>query len=109
MEGIVDKWKHGAYIADQKRTSWIKIKNPAYSQWEGRDELFERKSKQRHAEKREQCLTSPGCRYTPSDVFIHTAHNKCRYVNRRHNAYAVRTRSTALIRPANRPLVICLI
>jgi len=31
LEGIVPKWRHGRYIADQKRTSWIKIKNPAYS------------------------------------------------------------------------------
>jgi len=38
----VAKWKYGLYDA-QGVSSWIKIKNPAYTQIIGRDELFERK------------------------------------------------------------------
>ena len=37
-------WRSGkpaANIADNRRSSWIKIKNPEYSQMEGRSELFE--------------------------------------------------------------------
>ena len=41
VEGIVAKWKDGRYIADDRRSSWVKIKNPNYSQIEGREELFE--------------------------------------------------------------------
>jgi ATP-dependent DNA ligase len=40
LEGIVAKWKHGTYQADGL-TSWLKVKNPTYSQAEGRHELFE--------------------------------------------------------------------
>jgi len=38
LEGIVAKLKHGAY-----GEGWFKIRNPKYSQCEGRRELFERK------------------------------------------------------------------
>jgi hypothetical protein len=38
LEGIVDKLKHGRY-----GEGWFKIRNPRYSQYEGRRELFERK------------------------------------------------------------------
>jgi bifunctional non-homologous end joining protein LigD len=38
LEGIVAKRKDGAYGVD-----WLKIRNPAYSQYEGRHELFERR------------------------------------------------------------------
>src|SRR5262249_9223637 len=41
LEGIVAKWKRGAYRA-APLSSWVKIKNPTYSQAEGRHELFER-------------------------------------------------------------------
>lgn len=41
LEGIVAKWKGGLYLPNEK-TSWIKVKNPHYSQVIGRDELFER-------------------------------------------------------------------
>ena len=41
LEGIVGKWIHGSYQSDPRRTSWVKIKNPDYSQAEGRHELFE--------------------------------------------------------------------
>ena len=42
LEGIVGKWRDGRYETDGVSTSWIKIKNPRYSQAEGREELFER-------------------------------------------------------------------
>ena len=40
LERIVAKWKAGRYVADNRRSSWVKIKNPNYSQAEGREELF---------------------------------------------------------------------
>jgi bifunctional non-homologous end joining protein LigD len=40
LEGIVAKWRNGTYLTDG-RTSWLKIRNPEYSQWEHRRELFE--------------------------------------------------------------------
>jgi hypothetical protein len=40
LEGIVEKWKGGSYTSDP-RTSWLKIRNPAYSRWENRRELLE--------------------------------------------------------------------
>jgi len=42
LEGIVAKWKYGHYDCNSV-SSWVKIKNPRYSQIEGRDKLFERK------------------------------------------------------------------
>ena len=42
LEGIVAKWKHGAYVSGDV-TSWVKIKNPAYSQAVGRWERSQRK------------------------------------------------------------------
>jgi len=45
LEGIVAKRKSSAYRAtEQGSPYWIKIKNPHYSQVEGRDELFERQA-----------------------------------------------------------------
>jgi len=44
LEGIVAKLKHAPYLADTRHTSWIKIKNPHYTQAEGRHELFEARS-----------------------------------------------------------------
>jgi len=41
LEGIVAKWKQGKYV-ESSETSWIKIKNPAYSQIQGRHEQFEK-------------------------------------------------------------------
>jgi ATP-dependent DNA ligase len=38
IEGVVAKRKDGVYAADER---WLKIKNPNYSQVEGRRELFE--------------------------------------------------------------------
>jgi bifunctional non-homologous end joining protein LigD len=42
LEGIVAKWKHGPYVGDEASTSWVKIKNPAYSQSKGRHEQLTR-------------------------------------------------------------------
>jgi bifunctional non-homologous end joining protein LigD len=42
LEGIVAKRKDGLYTPEE--TSWVKIKNPAYSQAEGREELFEKRT-----------------------------------------------------------------
>ena len=43
LEGIVAKRKNSQYRPTEKPSpNWIKIKNPNYSQAEGRDELFER-------------------------------------------------------------------
>jgi ATP-dependent DNA ligase len=43
LEGIVGKWKHGTYAANPLKTSWVKIKNPDYSQAVDRHELFEKR------------------------------------------------------------------
>lgn len=45
LEGIVGKWAQGTYQIDGRSTSWVKIKNPSYSQSEGRAELFEGKGR----------------------------------------------------------------
>jgi bifunctional non-homologous end joining protein LigD len=47
LEGIVAKHSYAPYVTEQKRTTWIKIKNRGYSQMEGREKLFER---ERHSE-----------------------------------------------------------
>jgi ATP-dependent DNA ligase len=41
LEGIVGKWANGTYQTNGRGTSSLKIKNPNYSQMEGRHELFE--------------------------------------------------------------------
>jgi bifunctional non-homologous end joining protein LigD len=41
LDGIVAKWSRGTYQTDGRGTSWLKIKNPEYSQVIGRRELFE--------------------------------------------------------------------
>ena len=40
LEGIVAKWKFGSYLSNSNATTWIKIKNPNYTQAEGRGENF---------------------------------------------------------------------
>ena len=40
LEGIVAKRAKGTYQCDGRGTSWLKLKNPEYSQMEGRHELF---------------------------------------------------------------------
>jgi bifunctional non-homologous end joining protein LigD len=42
LEGIVAKWQHGTYQSGDV-TSWVKIKNPKYTQAIGRWEHFRRK------------------------------------------------------------------
>ena len=42
LEGVVAKWKEGEYAGGGDETSWIKVKNPAYSQGIGRREQFAR-------------------------------------------------------------------
>jgi ATP-dependent DNA ligase len=41
LEGIVAKHKYSLYLPD-RGTTWMKIRNRSYSQWVGREELFER-------------------------------------------------------------------
>lgn len=41
LEGIVAKHKYSPYLPDRE-TTWMKIRNRSYSQWVGREELFER-------------------------------------------------------------------
>jgi bifunctional non-homologous end joining protein LigD len=43
LEGIVAKRKGDPYLPDH--ATWLKIRNPNYSQWVGREELFERERK----------------------------------------------------------------
>jgi ATP-dependent DNA ligase len=42
LEGIVAKHKWSGYVPDPTLSSWVKIKNPAYSQAAGRHEQFTR-------------------------------------------------------------------
>ena len=46
LEGIVAKWAKGTYQCDGRRTSWLKIKNPEYSQAQGRHDVFDDKRSQ---------------------------------------------------------------
>jgi ATP-dependent DNA ligase len=46
LEGIVAKWQAGPYLSGDE-TSWVKIKNPSYSQAVGRWERFQRKPQDR--------------------------------------------------------------
>jgi ATP-dependent DNA ligase len=48
LEGIVAKWSRGTYQGDGRGTSWLKIKNPGYSQMVGRRELFEARRDRHH-------------------------------------------------------------
>jgi bifunctional non-homologous end joining protein LigD len=43
-EGIVAKWARGRYHSDGVQTSWLKIKNPDYSQMIGRPDSFTRRT-----------------------------------------------------------------
>jgi bifunctional non-homologous end joining protein LigD len=53
LEGIVGKWARGRYERDGVSTSWVKVKSPTYTQWEGRRELFEARRDQRQARRRD--------------------------------------------------------
>jgi bifunctional non-homologous end joining protein LigD len=61
QEGIVAKLASGRYHADGRTTSWLKIKNPAYSQTEGRHELFAGRGSGRRAGKK-ACRLDPAAR-----------------------------------------------
>ena len=56
LEGMVAKWAHARYETSGTATSWIKVKNPAYSQADGRHELFEQRRTGRSRERRELVL-----------------------------------------------------
>ena len=43
LEGIVAKKKDAPYYSDERHAAWIKIKNPKYTQIQGRHELFSAK------------------------------------------------------------------
>jgi len=45
LEGIVAKWKYGSYLPNSNATTWIKVKNPSYTQAEGRAEHGELRGK----------------------------------------------------------------
>jgi len=64
LEGIVAKWRNGRYPSDGVSTSWVKIKNPAYSQMTGRRELFEARRDRRQARRRD--WHRPELRLTPT-------------------------------------------
>jgi len=40
LEGIVAKWAPGGYRIDGRATSWLKIRNPDYTQMRDRHGLF---------------------------------------------------------------------
>lgn len=42
VEGIVAKHRDGRYVAEREVSTWVKVRNPNYSQVVGRDEQFER-------------------------------------------------------------------
>ena len=52
LEGLVAKWRNGTYATEGVSTSWMKIKNPAYSQMTGRRELFEARRDRRQTRRR---------------------------------------------------------
>jgi bifunctional non-homologous end joining protein LigD len=41
LEGVVAKQKHAPYLLTERPT-WLKLRNREYTQWAGREELFER-------------------------------------------------------------------
>ena len=50
LEGIVAKHRDGVYLeGGTGRTSWVKLKNPAYSQMIGRDEVFKKRARAQYA------------------------------------------------------------
>jgi bifunctional non-homologous end joining protein LigD len=42
LEGIVAKHRQGRYASEREQSTWFKIRNRDYSQWPGREELFDR-------------------------------------------------------------------
>ena len=37
LEGVVAKYRYAPYTAIREESTWFKIRNPSYSQWQGRD------------------------------------------------------------------------
>ena len=60
LEGIVGKWMDGCYETDGVSTSWVKVRNPEYSQIAGRLELFEARSD--HRRRRTRAWRAPALR-----------------------------------------------
>ena len=60
LEGVVGKWARGTCQTDGRRTSWLKVKNPDYSQMTGRRELFERRRDRVERRRRMSPLSSDG-------------------------------------------------
>ena len=52
LEGIVANWAHGSYQTDGRLTSWLKVKNPGYTQIVDRHELFDRRQHEGIARRR---------------------------------------------------------
>jgi bifunctional non-homologous end joining protein LigD len=42
LEGIVAKHRSSPYLIGREDTTWFKIRNRLYSQWDGREEMFQR-------------------------------------------------------------------
>jgi bifunctional non-homologous end joining protein LigD len=42
LEGVVAKHRYAPYISVREQSTWFKIRNHRYSQWEGPEQLFER-------------------------------------------------------------------
>ncbi len=59
LEGIVAKWKHGSYLPNSTATTWMKVKNPSYSQLDLRNEQFERRQEERKPASRRIRLLEP--------------------------------------------------
>jgi ATP-dependent DNA ligase len=64
LEWIVAKWARGPYRCDGVSTSWIKAKNPACTQADGRQELFERRRDMRRRDR--------GGKWRPPILSLHT-------------------------------------
>jgi bifunctional non-homologous end joining protein LigD len=47
LEGIVAKHRLGRYVSGREESTWFKVRNRNYSQWAGRDELFEAREEKR--------------------------------------------------------------
>jgi hypothetical protein len=76
--GIIAKPRVGFYRPDHRPSHWIKIRNPRYSQKEGREELFEPGSRKanRNARRRTpmrfpylNILHTPACCRTAAQAF----------------------------------------
>jgi ATP-dependent DNA ligase len=59
LERVVAKWSGRTYQCDGRGTSWLKIKNPNYSQMDGRRELFKARRDQR---RRKRAAATPELR-----------------------------------------------